>query len=87
LLVNGSPTGTGGGATVTISGSVPSGSRASGSLWWNQTDGNLYIQVTTPTGSTYVPATNTVAGGNYGATLRTARTGSTWNIRMKQLER
>jgi hypothetical protein len=70
----------GGGATVTISGSAPSGSVNSGSLWWNNNDGNLYIQVTSPTGSTYVPATNTVAGGNYGATLTYVATGSTWNI-------
>lgn len=79
LLLNGAEVG-GRGATVTITGSIPSGSANSGSLWWNENDGNLYIQVTGPTGSTYVPATNTVAGGNYGATLVTARTGSTWSI-------
>lgn len=45
-----------GGATVTISGSAPSGSRASGSLWWNDDNGNLYIQTAAPTGSVYVPA-------------------------------
>ena len=72
--------GGGGGASVTISGSIPSGSKESGSLWWNEVDGNLYIQVSSPTGSVYVPATNTVAGGNYGATLRTSRVGSVWNI-------
>jgi hypothetical protein len=79
LLLNGAEVG-GRGATVTISGSIPSGSANSGSLWWNNVDGNLYIQVVGPTGSTYVPATNTVAGGNYGATYTFATTGSTWNI-------
>jgi len=69
-----------GGASVTISGSIPSGSKESGSLWWNEVDGNLYIQVNSPSGSIYVPATNTVAGGNYGATLTTTRTGSVWSI-------
>jgi hypothetical protein len=64
---------------VTISGSAPSGA-FSGSLWWNNNDGNLYIQVVTPTGSTYVPATNTVAGGNYGATFTSTNTGSVWTI-------
>jgi hypothetical protein len=79
LLLNGAEVG-GRGATVTISGSIPSGSANSGSLWWNNVDGNLYIQVVGPTGSTYVPATNTVAGGNYGATYTFETTGSTWNI-------
>ena len=79
LLLNGVVVGKGG-ASVTITGSAPSGSKDSGSLWWNENDGNLYVQVTSPTGSTYVPATNTVAGGNYGATLVSAQTGSTWNI-------
>jgi hypothetical protein len=67
-------------ATVTISGSIPSGSKDSGSLWWNETDGNLYIQVVTPTGSTYVPATNTVAGGQYGATYVFSGSGNVWTI-------
>jgi hypothetical protein len=79
LLLNGAEVG-GKGATVTITGSIPSGSANSGSLWWNNNDGNLYIQVVGPTGSTYVPATNTVAGGEYGATLVTERTGSEWTI-------
>ena len=48
--------GSGGGASVTISGSIPSGSQPSGSLWWNNNDGDLYIQVADPSGSIYVPA-------------------------------
>jgi hypothetical protein len=80
LLINGSPAGAGGGATVTITGSAPSGSKDSGSLWWNETDGNLYVQVTSPTGSTYVPATNTVAGGQYGATYVFSGSGAVWTI-------
>jgi hypothetical protein len=80
LLINGAAPGAGGGASVTISGSAPSGSNPSGSLWWNDNDGNLYIQVTSPSGSTYVPATNTVAGGNYGATFRNNYAGSTWTV-------
>jgi hypothetical protein len=69
-----------GGASVTISTTVPSESKESGSLWWNEVEGNLYIQVKSPTGSVYVPATNTVAGGNYGATVTSPNTGSVWNI-------
>jgi hypothetical protein len=81
ITINGAPLQTGGGgATVTISGSAPSGSKDSGSMWWNSEDGNLYIQVTSPTGSTYVPAVNSVAGGEYGATYRTNAAGATWNI-------
>jgi hypothetical protein len=79
FLINGQPLPKGG-ASVTISGSVPSGSKDSGSLWWNETDGNLYVQIVTPTGSTYVPATNTVAGGNYGATYVFSGSGATWTI-------
>lgn len=79
LLLNGAEVG-GKGATVTITGSIPSGSANSGSLWWNETDGNLYVQVVGPTGSTYVPATNTVAGGYYGETRTVTATGSVWNI-------
>jgi hypothetical protein len=79
FLINGEPLPKGG-ASVTISGSVPSGSKESGSLWWNETDGNLYVQITTPTGSTYVPAVNTVAGGNYGETRVASATGSVWTI-------
>jgi hypothetical protein len=77
LLINGVAPGVGGGgATVTISGSAPSGSKDSGSLWWNNDDGNLYIQIVSPTGSTYVPAVNTVAGGMLGVTASFAETAS-----------
>jgi hypothetical protein len=50
----------GGGASVTVSGSVPSGSVSSGSLWWNDNNGNLYIQTLGPSGSTYAPAVSNV---------------------------
>jgi hypothetical protein len=50
------------GGSVTVSGSAPiAAGIESGSLWWNTNDGNLYIQATTPTGSTWVPATTTIA--------------------------
>jgi hypothetical protein len=65
LLVNGLPAGSGGGASVTISGSAPSGSVSSGSLWYNPTGSGLYIQTTSPTGSTYVllnPTPVTITG-------------------------
>ena len=69
-----------GNATVTVSGSAPSGSVSSGSIWWNKEDGNLYIQVTEPTGSVWVPAVNSVAGSTFGATYREAYSGSTWTV-------
>jgi hypothetical protein len=73
--------GGGGGASVTVSASAP-GASPSGSLWWNTDDGNLYVQANAPTGSGWVAATSTVAGGEYGATsdfsFPTAAT--TWNI-------
>jgi hypothetical protein len=77
LLINGKPVGD---ATVLVSGSAPSGSASSGSLWWNTEDGNLYIQSTILSGSTWVPATNTVAGGNYGATFRNTYSASVWTV-------
>jgi hypothetical protein len=72
--------GGGGNTTVTISGSTPSTSSVSGSLWWNDNDGNLYIQTRTPTGSVWVPAVSSVAGGDYGATRTFTQTGSVWSL-------
>jgi hypothetical protein len=70
-----------GGSVTTVSGSYPTGS-ATGSLWWNTEDGNMYIQVTTPTGSTWVPAVTTVAGSTFGATFKYTETSAatTWSI-------
>jgi hypothetical protein len=68
------------GSTVIISGSIPSGSQPSGTLWFNNTEGNLYIQYQGPTGSQYIPAVNSVAGGAYGATFRNAYSASTWTV-------
>jgi hypothetical protein len=70
----------GGGATVVVSGSAPSGSSTSGSLWWNNEDGNLYIQSTIRSGSSWVPAVSSVAGGNYGATYRNSYSASVWTV-------
>jgi hypothetical protein len=80
LLLNGTPVGTGGDATVLVSGSAPSGSSTSGSLWWNNEDGNLYIQSTIRSGSSWVPAVSSVAGGNYGATYRNSYSASVWTV-------
>jgi hypothetical protein len=79
LSLNGAPVGRGG-ASVIISGSIPSGSQPSGTLWFNNQEGNLYIQYSGPTGSTYIPAVNSVAGGAYGATFRNAYSASTWTV-------
>jgi hypothetical protein len=42
----------------------------------------MYIQVTTPTGSTWVPAVTTVAGSTFGATFKYTETSAatTWSI-------
>jgi hypothetical protein len=69
------------GATVTVSGSSPTGS-ATGSLWWSTEDGNLYVQANSPTGSTWVPAVSSVAGSTFGATYTDieAVAATTWSI-------
>lgn len=77
LSVNGVPVGS---ATVLVSGSAPSGSQTSGSLWWNNEDGNLYIQSAINSGSSWVPAVTSVAGGNYGATYRNTYSASIWTV-------
>jgi hypothetical protein len=77
LLLNGTPVGS---ATVLVSGSAPSGSNSSGSLWWNTEDGNLYIQSTILSGSSWVPAVSSVAGGNFGATFRNSYSASVWTV-------
>ena len=77
LLINGKPVGD---ATVVVSGSAPSGSSTSGSLWWNNEDGNLYIQSAILSGSSWVPAVSSVAGGNYGATYRNSYSASVWTV-------
>jgi hypothetical protein len=77
-----------GAPAVVVSASFPTSQRnvntgtASGSLWWNTDDGNLYIQAAGPSGSTWVPATSTVAGGEYGATtdFTFATAATTWSI-------
>ena len=77
-----------GGAVVTVSGSYPTSQRnvntgsASGSLWWNTEDGNLYIQAAGPSGSTWVPAVSSVADGTFGATYTDVETVAalTWSI-------
>jgi hypothetical protein len=77
-----------GGAVVTVSGSYPTSQRnvntgsASGSLWWNTDDGNLYIQAAGPSGSTWVPAVSSVADGTFGATYTDveAVAATTWSI-------
>lgn len=52
----------------------------SGSLWWNKQNGNLYIQVAEPTGSNWVPAVSSVAGGEFGATVRENYAGDSWVV-------
>jgi len=77
-----------GAPAVVVSGSYPNTQRniptgsASGSLWWNTEDGNLYIQVANPTGSVWVPSVTSVPASNYGATLVTtqATASVTWSI-------
>jgi hypothetical protein len=49
------------GASVTVSESFPTGSET-GSLWWNEDDGNLYIQTLSPTGTLWVPAVSSILG-------------------------
>jgi hypothetical protein len=73
--LNGGGTSGGGTTSVTISGSNP-GTKDSGSLWWNNNDGNLYIQTQTPTGSIWAPAVNTVAGNISASYSETAQTSS-----------
>jgi hypothetical protein len=48
------------GGTTVVSGSTPGSSSISGSMWWNTEDGNLYIQVSDPTGSSWVPAVSSI---------------------------
>jgi hypothetical protein len=50
----------GGKLVAAITSSTPTPATKLGSLWWNNNEGNLYIQATTPTGSTYVPAVSTI---------------------------
>jgi hypothetical protein len=53
LKVNGGEAGSAGGTTVTIADTSPTGSKSSGSLWYNPLNVGLYIQTAQPTGSTY----------------------------------
>jgi len=46
-------------APAVVSSLVPSSPLESGSLWWNNNNGDLYIQVSEPSGSTYVSAVRT----------------------------
>lgn len=76
-----------GAPAVVVSGSYPTTQRniatgsASGSLWWNNDDGNLYIQSQGPTGSVWVPAMTTVAGSTFGATYtNTYAAATTWSV-------
>jgi hypothetical protein len=49
-----------GGSRVVVSTSVPATSSASGTLWWNTENGNLYIQTQGPEGSQWAPSNATV---------------------------
>jgi hypothetical protein len=41
---------------------TPPSSQSTGSLWWNNNDGNLYVQTNNPSGSIWVPATSNIIG-------------------------
>jgi len=68
------------GGTAIITSSTPSTLVESGSFWWNNDDGNLYIQVATPTGSTYAPAVGSAVTSISASTTLTASvvTGRDW---------
>jgi hypothetical protein len=70
-----------GAPAVAVSDTYPTSQRnietgsASGSLWWNTNDGNLYIQAGGPSGSTWVPAVTTIVASQ----AQTAQTASLAN--------
>lgn len=68
-----------GGVKLAVSETRPTDT-VSGSLWYNEMDGNLYVQVGDPTGSSYVPTTTSIPGGTYGSTIEYTGTGSNWTI-------
>lgn len=61
-VLNGAP-------STIISGSNPPSTSVSGSLWWNTTNGNLYVQISDPTGSTWVSTNTLMSTGSVTASI------------------